>query len=102
MRLLTKEITNKFQRTGSQEGKGNEAVVIAKFFDPCGSWTWYATEYDGDDTFFGLVDGFELEWGYFSLHELATVRGRLGLCMERDMHFGHPMIKDVRGLKGRV
>jgi hypothetical protein len=27
----------------------------------------FPAEFDGKDTFFGLVDGFELEWGTFSL-----------------------------------
>ena len=101
MKLLTKEITDRFQKTGSQDGKGRDAVVIAKFFHPVGSWTWYATEYDGEDTFFGLVDGFELEWGYFSLSELKSVTA-FGLGIERDLHFGNPMIKDVPALKGRL
>ena len=67
MELLTKEIRETFKKTGSQDGKCEEAICIVKFFDPTGSWTWYATEFDGEDTFFGLVDGFELEWGDFSL-----------------------------------
>jgi hypothetical protein len=49
------------------------------------------TEIDPDDTerAFGLCDlglGFP-ELGYVSLAELATVRGRLGLPVERDVHF---------------
>ncbi|GAH87664.1 unnamed protein product [marine sediment metagenome] len=61
-----------------------EKKVIAKFFTPDGSWTWYAVEFDGEDLFFGLVDGFEKEWGYFSLKELQSIRGKLGLPIERD------------------
>jgi len=30
-------------------------------FTPDSSWTWYAMEFDGVDTFFGLVNGFEEE-----------------------------------------
>jgi hypothetical protein len=30
------------------------------------SWTWYSTEFDGEDLFFGLVVGFETELGYFN------------------------------------
>ena len=37
---------------------------------PASDWTWYATEYDGEDLFFGLVSGFEVELGYFSRTEL--------------------------------
>lgn len=102
MELLTKEIREAFRKTGSQDGKGDEATCIAKFFDPTGSWTWYATEFDGEDTFFGLVDGFELEWGDFSLSELQSVKGRFGLGIERDRYFGMPKLKDVARLKDRL
>lgn len=61
--------------------------VQAKFFYPDFSWTWYAIEFDGKDTFFGLVDGFEKELGTFSLQELRENRGQLGLEIERDFYF---------------
>jgi hypothetical protein len=35
-------------------------------------WTWYPSEYDAEDQIcFGLIDGAELELGYFSLEEMA-------------------------------
>ena len=103
MQLLTEEIRAKFKKVGSQDGKEpGEHQCIVKFFDPTGSWTWYATEFDGEDTFFGLVDGFELEWGSFSLTELQSVKGPLGLGIERDLYFGMPFLKDVSPLKGRL
>jgi hypothetical protein len=87
MKLLTKEILEKLPKLYSQEEKGLEAVAIVKFFTPDSNWTWYATEFDGDDLFFGLVDGFEKEIGYFRLSELQSVKGALGLPIERDMFF---------------
>ena len=69
----------------SQDGKGDAAMVPVKFFQPWGSWTWYAMEFDGDDIFFGLVDGFEEELGYFSLAEMRSVVGPFGLRIERDI-----------------
>ena len=36
-------------------------MVICMFFYPDFNWTWYAIEFDGKYTFFGLVDGFEEE-----------------------------------------
>lgn len=72
-----------------------EKKVIAKFFTPWTNWTWYATEFDGNDLFFGLVDGHEKEWGYFSLRELESVSGPFGLKIERDLYFGQPKIKDI-------
>lgn len=62
-------------------------MAWVKYFTPDSSWTWYATEFDGQDTFFGLVQGLEEELGYFSLAELQQVRGPLGLPIERDLHF---------------
>jgi hypothetical protein len=34
-----------------------------KYFTPDSNWTWYASEFDGEDTFFGPVAGFEVELG---------------------------------------
>ena len=64
-----------------------EKLAVVKFFTPDSDWTWYGVEFDGKDTFFGLVDGFEREYGYFSLSELESVRGPLGLRIERDLYF---------------
>ena len=88
MKLLTKEIEEQFKKIGSQENIKDPQIVV-KCFDPTGSWTWYATEYDQDTkTFFGLVDGYEKELGYFSLEELESVKGAFGLGIERDRYFG--------------
>lgn len=80
----------------NQEPLGEDAIVFAKFFTPDSSWTWYVTEFDGDDTFFGLVDGHERELGYFSLAELRSARGPLGLLIERDEHFVPKTLAQVR------
>lgn len=102
MRLLTKEIREKLPPLYATEKiPAPEKVCVVKYFQPWGSWTWYAVEFDGEDTFFGLVDGFELEWGYFCLSELRSVNGPFGLAIERDLHFGMPKMKDVSALKGR-
>ena len=87
MKLLTKENLKALPPLYSQENKGLEAIVQVKFFTPDANWTWYATEFDGKDTFFGLVDGHEKELGYFSLAELKKIRGKLGLPIERDRWF---------------
>ena len=86
MKLLTKEILKRLPALYSQENNP-DPIVQVKFFDPCGSWTWYATEFDGKDIFFGMVDGFEKELGNFSLSELQSFKGRLGLGIERDLYF---------------
>lgn len=61
------------------------AIAQVKFFCPWNQWTWYATEFDGEDLFFGLVAGDCLELGYFRLFELSDLRGPFGLAIERDL-----------------
>ena len=90
MKLLTKENRKSLPPLSSTDGDPNAKAVV-KFFTPDSGWTWYAVEFDGQDTFFGLVDGVEKELGYFSLKELSSVRGPLGLPIERDRHF-EPML----------
>ena len=88
MKLLTKAIANIIPALGEQDGTGYDAIAYVKFFTPDGSWTWYATEYDPKEReFFGLVDGQYKEMGYFFLNELESIRGQLGLPIERDMYF---------------
>ena len=84
MQLLTKAICRTLPHLGERNG---DNVARVKFFTPDSSWTWYVSEFDGDDTLYGLVDGFEVEFGTFSLKELQTVRGPLGLAIERDLSF---------------
>jgi hypothetical protein len=95
MKLLTAANRKALPPLGSTDGKGMDAVAVVKFFDPTGSWSWYATEFDGEDTFFGLVHGFEKELGYFSLSELATTKVRFGLGIERDLHFTPTKLSDL-------
>lgn len=88
MKLLTKQNLKDLPALYSQDGKGMEAVAQVKFFTPDSNFTWYATEYDPEtETFFGLVDGFDKELGYFTLKDLQSVRGGLNLPVERDRYF---------------
>ena len=101
MQLLTNEIRRQLPPLYSTE-KISDPTVWVKFFTPYSSWTWYVTEFDGQDTFFGLVQGFDEELGYFSLTELQNARGPYGLSIERDLHFQPtPLSKLRRGRVGR-
>ena len=93
--LLDGEVKEKLPPLYSGEEKGLEAVAQVKFFTPDSNWTWYASEFDGEDIFFGLVSGFEVELGYFSLKELQEVRGPLGLPIERDLHFEPKTLQEL-------
>ena len=95
MKLLTKEIRKKLPPLYLQEGKGGKAVALVKYFSPSSSWTWYASEFDGEDTFFGLVDGHCKELGYFSLSELESVNGPMGLPIERDLYWQPKTLEEI-------
>jgi hypothetical protein len=64
---------------------------VLKLFSPDAGATWLLSEVDPDDPdrLFGLCDlGLgSPELGYVSLAEITSVKGRLGLPVERDTHF---------------
>jgi hypothetical protein len=95
MKLLTKAIRKKLPPLYSQDKLGGKALAYVKLFTPDSNWTFYITEFDGMDTFFGLVDGFCKELGYFSLSELQNVRGPLGLQVERDLHWRPKRLEEI-------
>ena len=95
MKLLTNALRKSLPPLGAGEEQGFAAMAHVKFFTPDSSWTSYASEFDGDDTFFGLVDGIALEYGYFSLAELTSIRGPLGLPIERDRFFTPAPLKEL-------
>jgi hypothetical protein len=70
--LLDPETREKLPKLYENEEQGLEAKALVKFFSPETSWTWYASEFDGEDLFFGLVSGFEVELGYFSVRREAA------------------------------
>lgn len=88
MRLMTPELEKRFAEIGSQSDIA-DPVIVAKFFNPTGGGTWYATEYDPKSKiFFGYVSIFgdwNDEWGYFSLAELEFFVGSFGVGIERDL-----------------
>jgi hypothetical protein len=64
---------------------------VVKLFTPDAGFTWLLTEIDPDhhEIAFGLCDlgmGYP-ELGCVSLAEIADLRGKLGLPVERDLHF---------------
>ena len=99
MKLLTKELLKQFEKVGRDEDTPvEEKVVIAKFFNPYGAGTWYATEYDPEEElFFGyciITDG---EWGYFALGELEAYKfhGVPFMGIERDLYWKPCKFKEV-------
>jgi len=106
MKMLTKELASTIPPLYTNENV-TDPMVVAKYFTPWSNWTWYVTEggarvgenentvplsevanLDAADVlFFGYVEGLENELGYFSLNELKSVRGPIGLKIERDLYF---------------
>ena len=96
--LLDDETRDKLPPLYSGEEQGLDALAQAKLFTPDAQWTWYASEFDGEDLFFGLVSGFEVELGYFSLKELKEVKGPMGLPIERDLYYEPKSQKELMEL----
>ena len=98
MRLMTKELEKRFAEVGSQEIV-KDPVIIAKFFNPCGAGTWYATEYyPKNKAFFGYVSLFgdwNDEWSYFSLEELESYKGPLSIGIVRDLYWKEKKVSQV-------
>lgn len=97
MKLLTNELRERLLQNGrlQAEAKGTPAELdffpVVKLFTPDSGCTWLLTELDPDEPTiaFGLCDlgmGFP-ELGSVSLTEIESVRGPLGLRIERDRHF---------------
>ena len=80
-------------------------MARAKLFCPYKGWRWYVTEWDAETgECFGLVEGFETEWGYFDLTELAeaTVLGGVP-AIERDLYWESKTIGEIKSeSRGRV
>ena len=97
MKLWTKEIERKSEQfpIGSQDGKGLDATVFVKFFNPYGTGSWLITESekqeDGDYLLFGYCHLFEWEWGYVLLSEILNTKVNVFGCqmpLERDLYIG--------------
>jgi hypothetical protein len=87
--LLNAEIQDQLLANGLANDVDHHPVV--KLFTPDAGATWLISEIDPDDPdrLFGLCDlGLgSPELGYVSLTELRSVKGPLGLSIERDLHF---------------
>lgn len=96
MKLLTKAIEKKLPALRSTANiPAEEKLVVAKFFHPFSTATWFAVEYDpASRTFFGYAKIQEGEWGHFSLDELESAKIR-GIGVERDLWFKPTQFKNI-------
>ncbi|HEL0218127.1 TPA: DEAD/DEAH box helicase family protein [Streptococcus equi subsp. zooepidemicus] len=77
--LMTDEMLERVPELYAQEDLDlADKEVHAAYIIPFRSnWTWYMTEYDRESgDAFGLVLGFEPEWGYFNLEELKELNAQ--------------------------
>jgi len=98
MKLLTAELRGRLIANGrirrrlDEEGEADpDFIPVVKLFTPDAACTWLLTELDPEDPdiAFGLCDlGMGCpELGSVFVPELESVRGRLGLPIERDLYF---------------
>jgi hypothetical protein len=98
MKLITKEMkaallrNGRIQQTLAEEGKADaDFFPVVKLFTPDAGCTWILSELDPDDPDIahGLCDlGLGCaELGSVRISEIESVRGRLSLPVERDLHF---------------
>ena len=93
MELITKDQRKQLLANGEATRKNPDAdpFPVVKLFTPDAQATWLLTELIPDETdiAFGLCDlGLgSPELGYVSLIEILSVRGQLGLPVERDLSF---------------
>ena len=91
--LLTQIIRQKLLANGARSAAGEDIdpIPVVKLFTPDANATWLLTEIDPDnpDIAFGLCDlGHSCpELGSVSLTEIESVRGPLGLSVERDAYY---------------
>lgn len=102
MKLITKEIERAAPPLHGTDGMAPEDIkIVAKLFTPDANHTWYLTEYDpATREGYGLcrITGMDdcVEMGYISLPYIETLRGRLGLPVERDMYYGDHTLAEVK------
>jgi hypothetical protein len=98
LELLTADIKTRLLENGrknaariAEDGNTIDFPPVVKLFTPDAACTWLLTEIDPEnpDIAFGLCDlgmGYP-ELGAVSLSEITALRGKLGLPVERDLHF---------------
>lgn len=84
--LIPKELSNSIPKL--YETEEHDPIAFVKLF--LDGWTWYITEISiNRDIAFGyVVSPFcSGELGYFSLEEIKSIKGTLGIGVERDLSF---------------
>ena len=98
MELIPKELVNTIPKL--YETENTDPIIYVKLFTPDSNWSWFISELSIDkEICFGLIiSPFVKDWemGYFSLNELKSIRGKLGLPIERDLWFKPTKLSDIK------
>lgn len=97
MSLISKDLINKLNIPKLYETEEqNDPISFVKLF--LDGWTWYITEIsiDGDIAFGYVISPFESELGYFSLNEIQSIKGSLGIGVERDLSFKPTKLSQIK------
>lgn len=87
MKLITKELENRFAEIGVQS-QNSDHIIVAKFFDKTRKLEWYVIEYNPkSQTCSCYVKGFTDEWGVFYIPNLESAERSDRLTIERDIYF---------------
>ena len=86
MELIPQNLLKTIPKLYETEEQTNPVVYVKLFLD---GWTWYITEIsiDNDICFGYVISPFGAELGYFSLEEIKSIKGTLGIGVERDLSF---------------
>ena len=77
------------------ESESGQALAQARLTLPGSTRVWYPSAFDGHNLFFGLVVEYELTCDYFSLADLARLRGTGGQPIQRDPKFTPQTLDDL-------
>ena len=85
-KLIPKNLLNRIPKLYETEEQNNPIAYVKLFLD---GWTWFITEISMDNNIcFGyVISPFGAELGYFSLEEIKSIKGTLGIGVERDLSF---------------
>ncbi len=98
---ISKDLLTKIPNLYAQE-EVSDPIVYIRFFTR-GNMQWFATEFDGEDTFFGVCD-LNMGWpelGYFSLSEFEEVNQNMSSPkIIIDESFKPTSLSDVKKIYG--
>ena len=86
MELIPKELLKNIPKLYETEEQTDPIAYVKLFLD---GWSWYITEIsiDKNISFGYVISPFGAELGYFSLEEIKSIKGSLGIGVERDLEF---------------